>query len=501
MKTLLSLDVGTTNVKAILFDSQGKPLAMSKVALGSYHSPEPGWSEQDPLHFWDVLAEACQKLWTNRDVDRSTIQGVAITTQRATVINVDKRGNALRPAMTWMDNRRTEGLPPVGGAWGLLFMLAGLSEAILNLQAQAEANWIKKFQPEVWQGTHKFLLLSGYLNYKLSGKFVDSVGSQVGYIPFDYKRHAWASKSDWKWKAIPVQSEMLPELFPCGQKLGEISAEASQKTGIPQGLALIAAAADKACEVLGSGCLDPSQASLSFGTSATVNVSNRKYVELHHYLPPYPAAFPHGYNNEYQIFKGFWMVEWFSEQFGVPLAELENLLTDRTPGSLGLILDPYWSPGLTLAESSARGAIIGFKDFHRKEHIYQALLEGLIFRLRLGMETIQKTNKVLVKSLRVSGGGSQSDAALQITADVFGIPASRPHLYETTSLGAAINIAVACGVYKDYPAAVHAMTRVGKTFTPDLKAHAIYDELYTKVYKKILKKLLPLYQELDRILK
>ena len=225
-------------------------------------------------------------------MDRSSIAAVALTTQRSTVINLDKDGKPLRPAIVWLDQRRTEGLKPVSGLWGAAFAAAGMTETVAYLQAEAEANWIRTHQPEIWKDTHKYLLLSGYLTYLLTGSYVDSVGCQVGYIPFDYKTKHWANRFDWKWQAVPMDKHILPDLVPPGARLGEITPAAAEATGIPAGLPLIAAAADKACEVIGSGALEPHIACLSYGTTATINTTHRQYIEVIPLIPPYPAAVP-----------------------------------------------------------------------------------------------------------------------------------------------------------------------------------------------------------------
>ena len=108
-----------------------------------------------------------------------------------------------------------------------------MSETVRYFQAEAEANWIKQHQPEIWAKTHKFLLLSGYLTYRLTGLYRDSTGSQVAYIPFDYKKLRWADKSDWKWQAVSIEEQMLPELVEPSHQMGVITAEASSATGIP----------------------------------------------------------------------------------------------------------------------------------------------------------------------------------------------------------------------------------------------------------------------------
>jgi sugar (pentulose or hexulose) kinase len=509
---ILAIDNGTQSLRALLFDAHGRLQAKEQVVFQEpYYARQPGWAEQDPEVFWSALCLACQRLWRRDALLKSRVAAVALTTQRGTVVNVDANGTPLRPAMLWLDGRRTRGLPPLGGAWGALFSLAGLRPTVSYLQAEAEANWIYTHQPEIWSRSAKFLLLSGYLSYRLTGEYVDSVGAQVGYIPFDFKRLAWAADWDWKWRILPVQRHQLPELRPPCSELGRISARASSETGIESGLPLIAAAADKACEVIGSGSLTPDTGCLSFGTTATINVTHPRYLEAVRLLPAYPAAVPGHYTMEVQVYRGFWMVSWFKAEFGHPECQqaereggspealFDELLQRVPPGAMGLVLQPYWSPGLKLPGPEARGAIIGFGDVHTRAHLYRAILEGIGFALREGLERIERRTGVAVRTLRVSGGGSQSRAALQLTADLFGLPTSRPHLYETSGLGAAIDAAVGIGMHADLPTAVKAMTRTGELFEPNAESHAIYTDLYRQVYRRMYRRLQPLYERLGRI--
>jgi sugar (pentulose or hexulose) kinase len=510
-ENLLTIDNGTQSVRALLFDPRGKLMAKKRVPIEPYYSTGPGLAEQNTQVFWDAVCLACQGLWRQPDVSKDSIAAVALTTQRNTVILVDQNGRPLRPAIIWLDQRRTEGLPPLGGLWRLAFILKGATETVAYLQAEAEANWILTHQPDLWRHTFKYLLLSGYLTFLLTGRFVDSVGCQVGYIPFDYKGQRWAPKWDWKWKALPMDPQMLPDLIPQGQLLGEITHQASEATGIPEGLPLIAAAADKACEVLGSGALEPSVACLSYGTTATINTTHRKYIEVIPLIPPYPAAESGLYNLELQIFRGYWMISWFKKEFGLreigiakeqgvePEVLFDELVQAVPPGSQGLVLQPYWSPGLRNPGPEARGAIIGFSDVHTRAHIYRAILEGLAYALRQGKELTEKRSGVAITDLRVAGGGSQSNAAMQLTADVFGMTAVRPHLYEASGLGAAIDAAVGAKVHPDFRTALREMTHAGERFEPNPQTHEVYDELYQGVYLKMYNQLRPLYRTLRRI--
>ncbi len=508
---ILAIDNGTQSVRALVFDLRGNLLAKYRVPIDPYYSTAPGLAEQDPEVFWDSVCIACKALWKEAIITPDRICGVAVTTQRSTVINLDRQGKPLRPAIVWLDQRRTQGLKPVSGLWGLGFWLVGMTETLAYLQAEAEANWIRTNQPEIWSATYKYIYLSGYLAYKLTGHFVDSIGCQVGYMPFDYKNLRWASSWDWKWQAVPMDPSILPQLIPPGGILGEISAEASEATGIPRGVPLVAAAADKACEVLGSGCLEPDIACISYGTTATINITSKKYLEVIPLIPPYPSAATDRYSLEIGIYRGYWMVSWFKQEFGMPETSKANqlgiepeslfdeLAKDIPAGSQGLVLLPYWSPGLKLPGPEAKGAIIGFGDVHSRAHLYRAILEGVAYGLREGAERITRRTRVPIKEIRVAGGGSQSKVAMQLTADIFGLPAANPHTYEASGLGAAIDAAVGLKLYPDFQTAIREMTRKGQVYEPSLKDHELFNLLYKKVYRKIYKRLQPLYEAIRDI--
>ncbi len=508
---LLAIDNGTQSVRALLFDLQGNLVHKSKVDLQAYFSEQHGWAEQHPEYYWEQLCVACQRLWQESGISPERVAGLSVTTQRTTMVNLDAHGKPLRPAIVWLDQRRTEVKDGLGMPWDLLFKALRVEHVIRNFRARAAANWIAEHQPEIWEKTEHFLLLSGYMLFRFSGHYRDSVGAQVGYIPFEYKKLRWAPALDWKWKALKVRRHMLPELVkPCAP-VGVVTEEAALATGIPAGTPIIAAAADKACEVIGAGATDPSIACMSYGTTATINTNNRRYVEVTPLIPPYPSAIPDHFCSEVMVYRGFWMVSWFKEEFGFPEQEeakrlgvspeslFDRLVDSVPPGSLGLTLQPYWSPGVKEPGPEAKGAIIGFGDVHTRAHMYRALIEGLCYTLREGKERTEKRNKVPIRKLRVSGGGSTSDAIMQITADIFGMRAERPHTFETSGLGAAINCAVGLGLYPDVPTAIQAMTRVGDVFDPIPGNQAIYDRLYREVFQEMYGRLQPLYKSIREI--
>lgn len=505
---ILAIDVGTQSVRAIAFDPTGALVAASKVDIEPYFAAQPGWAEQEPTYYWEKLGEACRGLMEK--IPAAAIRGIALTCQRATIVNLDERGEPLRPAMVWPDQRRVSGEAPIGGAWGILFRVAGVRETVARFQADAEGNWLRKHQPEIWRKTAHYLLLSGYITQRLVGRYVDSVGCQVGYIPFDFKRLKWAKPGDWKWQATNLEPRTLPELVQPTGELGRISAEAAAATGLPEGTPLIAAASDKACEVLGAGCVSPDAACLSFGTTATINTTSPRYVEVIPLVPPFPAATPGAYSTEIQIWRGFWLVRWFINELaageraeaaaaGVSVESLlEREIQGIAAGSDGLIHLPTWSPGAG-AGPEARGALIGLTENHTRAHIYRALIEGLIYALRAGKERTEGRTGAAITTVRVAGGGSKSDVAMQITADVFGHPVARPHTSEASALGAAIVAAVGLGLHPDVVSAARAMTRPGDRFEPQADAQRTYDALYREVYRPLYGRLEPLYRKLRSI--
>ena len=509
---ILAIDFGTQSVRALIFNPEGEVLARQQTAIQPYYSVKPGWAEQDPEYFWEKLIQTTNHLVAKHKGLIKRVAALALTTQRATLINLDKKAKPLRPAIVWPDQRRTKNFKPIGGLIGLLMRLIGMYETVLFAQGEAEINWLNFEQPEIMQKTDKFLFLSGYLIYRLISEFKDSYASQVGYIPFDYKNRCLCKKGDWHWDAFPIAKEKLPILVPPGKLLGELTSEASHSTGLPAGLPLYAAGADKTCELLGSGCLSADCAGISYGTTATIGTYSRRYFEVIPFIPPYPSAIPNVYNPEFQIYRGFWLVSWFKKEFGLPEIKrakvrgvepevfLEELLNESPPGSLGLILQPTWSPGVKIPGPEAKGAVIGFGDAHTRSHLYRSIIEGLCFGLKDGGERIQKSSGIRFKEIRVSGGGSQSHATLQITADVFELPVYKPKVHDTSALGAAIDAAVGCGLYQSFPDAVKAMTHIEKTVEPDKARARLYSELYHEVYKHIYEKLKPYYKKIRKII-
>ena len=495
----------------MVFDATGATLARSQVALDAGRMLASGRHEIDVEALWAALVAACQALWREHAELKSSLCAVAVTSQRGSLVPLDASGRAIAPAISWMDRRRASRVPPLPPLWRALFAAARAGDVVRNLQREAEVNWWAEHEPEMLDRADKVMLLSGFLNWRLSGRCADATAAQVGYLPFDYRRQAWCRPSDWRWKALALAPRQCSELVPATQAIGAVCAEAAHQTGIPHGLALIAAGADKACEVLAAGALAPGVACVSAGTSVSIGTGTHRYVEALPFAPAYPAAAPAKYCSEIQTHCGFWMVRWFLDEFGqaerqaameqglAPEALFDSLAASVPAGAAGLMLQPHWSPGVRHPAADARGSVIGFGPEHGRAHLARAILEGQAHAMREGRDLLERATGRPIETLVIVGAASRSDLVMQIMADVIGLPAVRLHTAEAASLGAAIDAAVGAGLHADVSAATAAMAHAGRLFQPHAEDAALYDRLHREVYRPMYGRLAPLYARLAKI--
>ncbi|HCX64288.1 MAG TPA: hypothetical protein DHN33_03660, partial [Eubacteriaceae bacterium] len=368
--------------------------------------------------------------------------------------------------------------------------------------------WMMEEEPELWKKAHKYLMLSAYLHSKLVGKYIDSISGQTGRMPLQYKKQKWDSRLGMKSQIFQIPKRMLYPIVPARTVLGKITKEASRASGISEGIPVIAAGSDKACETLGVGCVDSFTASVSLGSQATVQINTKDYFEVLKFIPPFPSVIPQYFSPEITVYRGFWMISWFKELFKsvedeadekeVSTEEIYNRKLNTIPaGSDGLLLQPFWGNEVKRPES--RGAIIGFKENHSGLHIYKAIIEGIGFALREGIDKIEQKTKTDIQRIGISGGGSSSDEICQIMADIFNKPVHKVQTAETSALGAAICGFVGLGVYPDFPSGVDGMVRYERTYEPDPKTKEKYERLYQGIYVRIYGKLQALYKELEKI--
>ena len=507
MRYVLSIDVGSQSLRGCIFDEKGNLVAKEQLKYPPFKSIKTGWVEVNPDVFWQTLCQVCNNLKNNHKDLFEKIEAMSVDTFRDTAVLLDKDNNVVRDSLMWSDLRIADVSESVPFGRRVAFALVGMTRTIDALRKRIRTRWIKQNEPENWAKTKKIINVSSYLNFKLTGKLLDTDAAQIGKLPFDYKNRHWSKKSDILFPLYEISHDYLIDLVPSGQSIGVVSEEASKLSGLKCGLNIIGTGSDKSCETLGMGCLEDNVCAVSFGTSASVQFSTPTYFEPEPMLPSYPSVVQGYYNPEVQIFRGFWMVSWFVENFassyteqakkeGVSVEELLDKDMEKIPaGCDGLMLQPFWQGGLTNPE--ARGAVIGFTDGHTRIHLYRAIIEGILFAVREGLERLERRGKKHIDYVTVSGGGSKSEAICQMCADVLGRPVKRAHTFESSSLGSAIITFTSLGVHKDVKTAVKEMVRYKDEFIPNADNKVVYDDLFYKVYMKMYKKLKKFYIHLE----
>lgn len=507
---ILTFDLGTQSMRGMLFDKQGQIVNMVQHKYETpYYSKKPGWAEQKPEFYYGHMCSIGKELKDKNPGGYGGVIAVTLTTIRDSCICLDENYKPLRDVILWLDSRETNRIKSFKWWVKAAFKTVGMDMVLKKQYQVSAANWIMENEPEVWSKTKKFVMLSTYLHYKITGNLVDCPANMIGHLPFDFKKRTWQSKLNIKRNMCDIPENQLCELIDTEKILGYVTPEMGALSGIPKGLPLIATGSDKSCETLGLSVINEDQAALSFGTTATVQFATRKYFEPKRFLPAYPGV-PKGiYNPEVEIFRGYWLISWFKKEFAMkecmeakergcsPEAILNERLREVPPGCEGLILQPFWTPGVVTP--NAKGAVIGFSDVHTRVYIYRAIIEGIGFALMDGMYNMERRSGQKIRKMYVGGGGSQSNEICQITANMFGLPVIRIQTHEAAGLGSSIAGFVAMGEYSNYEEALAQMVHVKDTFEPDMKEYEIYRKLYHEVYVQIYPRLLPLYIKIKNL--
>lgn len=506
---VLVLDCGTQSMRCIVYDAKGVLLGVTKVKYPAYEMNDEGFIEMHPDIFWDSACSAVEKFWQQNPEIMDKVVAVTLASQRSTSVFVDIDGKPLRNAISWMDTRKLKDNYKINGLSKRLYKLLKVWDAIDSYNRGCPYHWVKMNEPELMEKVHKLLFLSTYLNFKMTGLYKDCKTSTVGYIPFSTKKLDWAGKGDIESQVFHMEKKHLFELVEPGDEIGKLTAEAAAAFKLPAGIPVIAAGSDKACETLGIGCLDTSSVSVSLASMVTVETTTDTHMPLYPLGTVFPAAIKGKFTPELGITRGFWLISWFIDEFAelekneccdrdVSIERLLNEKLDKiAPGADGLLMQPYWMSDVR--HPGASGTVIGFNDNHTRIHFYRALIEGLGYSIKEGIESIENKTRKTVERIGLSGGGSQSDILCQLLANLFDKQVYVVQSHETSALGAAVLSYVHLDQYKNIEEAVDKMVRITKTYEPQPEIAEIYEKLYEDVYKLTYKRLQPVYKKMAEL--
>jgi sugar (pentulose or hexulose) kinase len=498
-KYVIAIDSGTQSTRAILFDSKGSRIATGSANHPKLISPHQGWAEHGVNDFWDALKTACAEMFSKFKGNKADIAAVGISSQRAVFLALDTAGNILCNPISWMDERWRMNIPSLGQ------INNDSADPLYKLfwPYFSKANWLKFNNPGVYEKAAKYLGVSGYIGYKLTGGFYESISNSMGW-PYDIINWT-AFTGDTEIEAVGMRRDQLAEPVPAGTVIGKVSPGAAEATGLPEGCPVVIAAGDKQCELLGAGAVKHGHAYITLGTLSGLDIVCSEYKPSPDFsYTTYLSAFPKLYNYESIASKGFWLVSWFRDNLGEGLEaaakdagiSIEALLdreAEAIPaGSEGLVVLPDWAP--SAIHPSGKGIYLGFDDRHQRGHMFRALVEGIIMQIKLGTAKMTGYLDLSINELYIGGGGSKSNFTAQIISDIFNVPVYRTRESENCSLGVAMCAATGAGIYADLNSAISGMGKNYDEFLPNKGNHELYEALSQNVIEK-------LYPALEGILK
>ena len=498
---VIGLDCSTTAAKAVAWDLGGRALAEGRATFPR-SSPHPGWGEQDPVDWWTAAVAAIAD--AAAQVDAGRIAALSIAHQRESFVCLDEAGNALRPAILWLDTRATEEIAAHGDA----AVHETTGKPPNTATSWYKLLWLQAHEPEVLARTRWVADVQAYLVFRMTGRWRTAYGSVDPMGLLDMRRFALDPDL---LARVGLSADQIPEIGASGDTLGALRDDVAARLGLTPGLPVIAGIGDGQAAGLGAGITAPGTAYLNLGTGIVSGTFSSDYRWSREFRTMCGAA-PGTYMPETFIGGGTFNVSWFVEQFsdisarpfGLDVSAerlLEEAAATIPAGSDGLLVLPYLSGALSpYWDSNARGVFLGVSAQHGRSHMYRALLEGLAMEQRLSTTGAEAALGSPIRRLRVLGGGSKSALWCQIIADVLGRTVEVTRETETTCLGAGILAAVGVGLHAGLDEAVAAMSGTQRSFTPEERDRAAYDALYD-VYRGLYPRLRDSFVQLQEVLR
>jgi xylulokinase len=471
---VLGLDLGTTEVKAGLVTADGRLLALTRAGYGQDPPGPHGWAEQDPGAWWSAVIGAVRGLHLT---DTTEIAAIGVDGHGPTLVAVDARGEATRPAITFLDTRSSAEADELSAATGVRgWALGGLPAAL----------WLERNEPLVATDTRWYLTTWEWLALRLSGTAASPlVPDQL--VP---DRALVASAG--------VPAVRLPAQARTGDVVGALTDAAADALGLRAGIPVVGGTVDAFASYLGAGLLEPGDAYDPGGAAGGFGVYWDRRLEITGgYVTPAPLA-------------GLFSVgaamattgralDWYRDRIlgdTVSTAVLLDEAAATPPGAEGLVFLPYLAGERSpIWDPEARGVLAGLTLGHGRGHVARAIVEASALAIR-HVAVPMLAAGVRVTEMRVCGGPARSGFWNQVKADVTGFRVAVPAMLETAVLGSAILAAVGVGLHATLPDAIAAMTRIEARIEPNPELAGVYDRLF-EAYRALYPATAPILRPLD----
>ncbi|MDP5276056.1 gluconokinase [Chengkuizengella axinellae] len=488
-KYVIGLDIGTTSVKAVLFDLIGQVISEKEIEY-PLHTPREGWAEQDPLEIEKATIQVIYKVIHEKNIDKYQILTVGLSCAMHSLICMDEEGDPLSPSITWADGRSMDQAERLRNERLGIDLYKKTGTPIHPMSPLMKLMWMKENQYTPYQKASKFVSIKEFLLYRWFGQeVVDySVAAATGLFNF--------SELTWDQTALKLAGITEEQLFfpkPPSHVLYGMKKSISEKIGFGKDIPFVIGATDGPLANLGIGAIEPGEMAITIGTSGAIRQMTQQPK-----IDSKQKTFCYAFTDQLSLVggpvnNGGIVLKWLKDLLGsnTDYDQLTQLCSNVQPGAEGIIFLPYlngerapiWNP-------QAKGNLFGLTIRHGKEHIIRAGLEGVVFSIYHVSEALEKIVGQGTK-LYASGGFARSDLWIQILADMFNQEIHVPQSYQSSAWGAAWMGLYSIGEVSSL-SEIKPYIPMKSSCLPNQKHHEIYKERFA-VYKRLNETLSPLY--------
>ncbi|WP_150273448.1 xylulokinase [Paenibacillus tepidiphilus] len=482
MNYVIGVDLGTSAVKTVLVDQQGK-VAFEHSEAYPLSRAQPNWSEQNPEDWVKGTLVSLRRLMEQSGVDPSQVDGLSFSGQMHGLVLVDSEGKVLRPAILWNDTRTTAQCRRIEQTLGGKLIDIARNRALEGFTLP-KILWVQENEPEVLAQAHQFLLPKDYVRLRLTGDYAMDYSDAAGTLLLDVAAKEWSAEIA---EAFNLPLALCPKLVESFDLTGTLLPEIAGETGLLASTKVFAGGADNACGALGAGILGEGRTMCSIGTSGVV-LSYESNKDLN--LEGKVHFFNHGEKDAYYIMgvtlAAGHSLTWFKETFAADKSfdELLQGVGAIPAGSGGLLFTPYISGERTPhPDANIRGSFIGMDSGHTLSHFARSVLEGITFSLRESIEIVRDSGKEINEIVAI-GGGAKNETWLQMQADIFNASIVKLESEQGPAMGAAMLAAYGSGWFASLGECAEAFIRPAEVFKPNAEQAAVYDGLFS-IYQEV----------------
>ncbi|MBE7553886.1 MAG: hypothetical protein HS126_22705 [Anaerolineales bacterium] len=509
MDYLMGIDLGSTSLKAVIYDLHGNTVASGSRPTERYnpYPDHPEWTVWQPEQIWGDTTAAIKEAVSQLD-DPRQIKGVAVTGMGMDGVPVDEAGRWLYPFISWHDPRTEPQLrwwqEHIGAEKG--FSIGG--NTLWRFNTALRLLWMAEHEPEILARTDKWLLIEDFLNFMLCGRKATDYTMASCTLLFDQR------KLDWSEEVLAlagIKRRLLCDAYPSGTVLGEVTPRAAEATGLPLGTPVILGGHDYLCGALPVGAFQPGTVLDLTGTWEIVLTAIPEPVLTPRVQRLGVTVEAHVARNMYAVWGGAVaaeMLEWYRKEYGFAAKQRAGeeggvdwnyLMAEAAaspPGARGVMFLPHMSAaGCPVVDARSLGAFVGLSNFVTQGDMLRAIVEGLDYQVLDIITALEGGLGIKPDKLVVVGGAARNKFWMQNKADVAGRAIEVPEIEEATPLGAAILAGIGVGLYRDEQDAFEQVYKPGQTYEPNSELVPRYGEWF-KIYRQLYPSLKPISHQL-----